>query len=170
MLVVATFDLDRFNPMGVGLLPNCKLDYRMSAVVVAYPIRPDAAPAVWQMAVEGTNSPSWTDDAYSVVLLDADFPDGMTLRSVLQALGVEVHSGPHCVDAQTSPLILLHTCNRQCPEVSIRLEVARRLLPESAIGFVTGDFLPEFDAIAFDDARRLLGSVGIGFVSVPNRS
>jgi hypothetical protein len=109
----------------------------------------------------------WADEDYEVILLDGDRPDGMTLRSVLQAMGAQVHLGPHTAETDRTPLILVHARNRHQPEIATRLGIARHVFPTAPVGFVTGDIVPAFAATGHDDARRLLGAAGIGFVSVP---
>ena len=111
----------------------------------------------------------WGDEDYTVILLDGDFPDGLELRSVLQSVGVQVHIGPHTVLSDEVPVILVHARNRHRAEVALRMDVARRIFPDAAIGFVTGERSASMPIHAYSDARVVLGAAGIGFVSSPRR-
>ena len=104
------------------------------------------------------------DQDYSVILLDAEFPGGMFLRTTLQAMGVLVNIGSHDVEATSPPLILLNSPNRSRPEVKARINRARICFPQAPIAFVTGEFGCETDIALYDDARAILCAAGIAFV------
>jgi hypothetical protein len=109
----------------------------------------------------------WVDEDYDVILLDADCPDGMALKSILQALGAQVHLGPHTVEKASEPLILVHAGNRHRPDIAFRLDLARHAFPNALVGFITGDVVPAQVLTARDDVRDILGAAGIGLVCGP---
>lgn len=108
---------------------------------------------------------SCIDENYSVILLDCDCPEGFALRSVLQAMGVQVFLGAHALPSDSEPLIILHARHRHRQEVSERLACARQFFPSSTVLFVTGDVVEPFSLTEFHDARLMLGAVGIAFVT-----
>lgn len=115
--------------------------------------------------VEILSEDPWTGVDYDVILLDCDCPEGFALRSVLQAMGVQVFLGAHSVPSDSSPLIMLHARHRHRKDVSERMACARQIFPSSTVLFVTGDVVAPFSTTEFDDARVILGAVGISFVT-----
>lgn len=109
-------------------------------------------------------SDDWMTGDWVVMLLDAGYPDGVTLKSVLQAMGAQVLIGPHTAEANQSPLIVVHAWNRDKPEVSFRIKMARSLFPDALVCFVTGKIKPQFSAAIYDDARCALVAAGVWFV------
>jgi len=107
----------------------------------------------------------WAGVDYDVILLDCDSPEGFALRSVLQAMGVQVFIGAHSVPSDSNPLIMLHARHRHRKDVSERIACARQIFPSATVLFVTGDVVAPFSATEFDDARVILGAVGISFVT-----
>jgi hypothetical protein len=105
------------------------------------------------------------EEDYSVILLDADFPEGMALRSSLQAMGVQVHIGPHSIEGDGLPVIMLCASSRQRSDIKGRLKLAQVHFPEAAIAFVTGKASTSSFGSIYEDARRLLCAAGIGFAS-----
>lgn len=106
----------------------------------------------------------WFNEDWAVILLDSEYPESQTLKSVLSAIGVQVFIGPHSVSAEVAPLILVHAWNRNDPDVAHRIEIARHTYPEAVVCYVTGRVGPARQHAVFDDARMALEAAGIGFI------
>lgn len=107
---------------------------------------------------------SWADNCWEVIVLDAEFPEGLALKSKLQAVGAQVFVGPNAVAEESTPLIVLHASNRNKPAVQFRLQTARDLFPDALICFVTGSRTETVMTSDFNDARLALSAAGVGFV------
>jgi hypothetical protein len=114
--------------------------------------------------VEEIYPDTWIDDDCAVILLDAEYPEGLTLTSVLQAVGVQVFIGPHTAEAGSAPLLLVHAWNRAKPDVAFRMDMARHLFPGALVCFVTGKLGTAAATQIYEDARSALVAAGIGFV------
>jgi hypothetical protein len=106
----------------------------------------------------------WFDNGWDVVLLDAEFPEGLALKSKLQAAGLQVFIGPDGNAGEILPLIVLHATNRGKAAVQSRLEAARDLFPDALVCFVTGGMAQTVTSSNFNDARLALSAAGVGFV------
>lgn len=115
--------------------------------------------------IQSPHEDTWVGRDYDVILLDYDLPDGFTLRSLLQAMGVQVFFGAHFLPTDSKPLIMLHARHRHRADISERIACARQIFPSATVLFVTGNATPHFSSAEFDDARGLLCAVGISFVT-----
>jgi len=104
-------------------------------------------------------------DEYLVILLDDDSSDGLMLRSQLQAVGAQVHSGPHAADPNSSALIVVQAKHRYRANIMARLKSARQVFPEAPVCFVTGHVLTPPLFQTYHDARAVLQAAGIPFVA-----
>jgi hypothetical protein len=107
----------------------------------------------------------WIDEDCIAILLDADCPEGMELRSILQAVGVQVAMGPSFGLDDAMPLILVHAANRSRPEVKARMQLARDIYPDAPVVFVTRSDRRAPVQAALDEVRAILRARGIGFVA-----
>lgn len=106
----------------------------------------------------------WAADGCEVILLDAECPEGLALKSRLQSFGLQVLIGPYAHAEEALPLIVLHALNRRKPEMQFRLRAARELFPDALVCFVTGSMAQTFTSSNFNDARLALSAAGVGFV------
>jgi hypothetical protein len=74
-------------------------------------------------------------DSSNVILLDADMPLGMALRSKMQARGIIVHFGPDSLDASSSPIIVVNAKNRKAPQVELRMAAAKSCFRKAPVGY-----------------------------------
>jgi hypothetical protein len=81
-----------------------------------------------------TCRPAESDNS-NVILLDADMPHGMTLRSQMQARGIIVHLGPDSLDASSSPIIVVNAENRKAPQVELRMAAAKSCFGTAPVGY-----------------------------------
>lgn len=104
------------------------------------------------------------EDDYIVVLLDHNYPEGMSLRSSLQSMGVPVYIGFDIVASDSTPLIVLHAQNRNRTDVASRLEYSRRVYPEAEVIFIIGQLPHSLSPDGHKDPYAALGEVRIALV------
>lgn len=112
----------------------------------------------------------WHVENNSVIMLPAETPEDLNIRSQLQALGLEAYQGGASLNNDPFPVIVVEAGSWRLPRIRKQVRAIRQVIPNAPVCVLTGMSKSRKPTrcpapTRFDDARAFLDAAGFSFIS-----